>query len=112
MKLAFFDTKAYDMPGFDHCAEGTDLEIKYFETRLNEDTVSLANGYDAVCVFVNDTVNAAVIEKLHSYGVKLLVLRCAGFNNVVLLPVRGKSGYSGFPPTPPMRLRSTPWRCC
>lgn len=112
MKLAFFDTKTYDMPGFDHCAEGTGLEIKYFETRLNEDTVSLANGYDAVCVFVNDTVNAAVIEKLHGYGVKLLVLRCAGSTMWILLPVRGKSGYSGFPPTLPMRLRSTPWRCC
>ena len=90
MKLAFFDTKTYDMPGFDHCAEGTGLEIKYFETRLNEDTVSLANGYDAVCVFVNDTVNAAVIEKLHGYGVKLLVLRCAGFNNVDIAACQGK----------------------
>ena len=90
MKLAFFDTKTYDMPGFDHCAEGTGLEIKYFETRLNEDTVSLANGYDAVCVFVNDTVNAAVIEKLHGCGVKLLVLRCAGFNNVDIAACQGK----------------------
>lgn len=90
MKLAFFDTKAYDMPGFDHCAAGTGLEIKYFETRLNEDTVSLASGYDAVCVFVNDTVNAAVVEKLCSYGVKLLVLRCAGFNNVDIAACQGK----------------------
>ena len=90
MKLAFFDTKAYDMPGFDACAKDTGLEIKYFETRLNEDTVSLAAGYDAVCVFVNDVVNAAVVEKLHGYGVKLLVLRCAGFNNVDIAACRGK----------------------
>ncbi len=90
MKLAFFDTKAYDMPGFDSCAKDTGLEIKYFETRLNEDTVSLAAGYDAVCVFVNDVVNAAVVEKLHGYGVKLLVLRCAGFNNVDIAACRGK----------------------
>ena len=62
MKLAFFDTKAYDMPGFDAYAKDTGLEIKYFETRLNEDTVSLAAGYDAVCVFVNDVVNAAVVD--------------------------------------------------
>ena len=82
MKLAFFDTKSYDMPGFDHYAAGTDLEIKYFETKLNEDTVSLAAGFDAVCVFVNDTVNAAVVEKLHELGVKMIALRCAGFNNV------------------------------
>lgn len=82
MKLAFFDAKNYDMPGFDHYAAGTDLEIKYFETKLNEDTVSLAAGFDAVCVFVNDTVNAAVVNKLHELGVKMIALRCAGFNNV------------------------------
>lgn len=90
MKLAFFDTKAYDMPGFDSCAKDTGLEIKYFETRLNEDTASLAAGYDAVCVFVNDTVNAAVVDKLYGYGVKLLVLRCAGFNNVDIAACHGK----------------------
>ena len=90
MKLAFFDTKAYDMPGFDTCAQGTPLEIKYFETRLNEDTVSLAAGYDAVCVFVNDIVNASVVDKLCSYGVKLLVLRCAGFNNVDIAACQGR----------------------
>lgn len=82
MKLAFFDAKNYDMPGFDHYAAGTDLEIKYYETKLNEDTVSLAAGFDAVCVFVNDTVNAAVVNKLHELGVKMIALRCAGFNNV------------------------------
>jgi D-lactate dehydrogenase len=90
MKLAFFDTKAYDMPGFDTHTKDTDIQIKYFETRLNEDTVSLANGYDAVCVFVNDTVNAAVVEKLYQYSVKLLVLRCAGFNNVDIAACQGK----------------------
>ena len=51
MKLAFFDTKPYDKPGFDEHAAGTDIEIKYFETRLGEDTVQLAKGFDGVCVF-------------------------------------------------------------
>ena len=82
MKIAFFDAKPYDMPGFDHYAEGTDLQIKYFETKLNEDTVSLAAGFDGVCVFVNDTVNETVINRLHEMGVKVIALRCAGFNNV------------------------------
>ena len=82
MKVAFFDTKPYDRPGFDHYAAGTGLEIKYFETHLNEDTVSLAAGFDAVCIFVNDIVNANVVEKLHALGVKAIALRCAGFNNV------------------------------
>ena len=90
MKLALFDAKTYDMPGFNAYAKDTELEIKYFETRLNEDTVSLAAGYDAVCVFVNDTVNAAVVEKLYSYGIKLIVLRCAGFNNVDMAACQGK----------------------
>ena len=90
MKVAFFDTKPYDVPGFDHYAAASDLEIKYFETRLNEDTVSLAYGYDAVCVFVNDTVSAPVVEKLYEMGVKVIALRCAGFNNVDIRACQGK----------------------
>ena len=90
MKVAFFDTKPYDIPGFDHYAAESDLEIKYFETRLNEDTVSLAQGYDAVCVFVNDTVSATVVDKLCEMGVKVLALRCAGFNNVDIRACQGR----------------------
>ena len=82
MKLAFFDAKPYDKPGFDAHAAGTDLEIKYFETKLNADTVSLAKGFDGVCVFVNDTVNAKVVDALYDLGVRVIALRCAGFNNV------------------------------
>ena len=90
MKVAFFDTKPYDVPGFDHYAAGAGLEIKYFETRLNGDTVSLASGFDAVCVFVNDTVDSAVVEKLYEMGVKVIALRCAGFNNVDIRAASGK----------------------
>ena len=90
MKIAFFDTKSYDLPGFQRCIAGTDLEIKFFDTRLNEDTVSLAAGFDAVCVFVNDVVNAAVVKALYDYGVKVIALRCAGFNNVDMKACRGK----------------------
>lgn len=82
MKIAFFDTKPYDREAFDRYREAFGAEIKYYETKLNEDTVELANGADAVCVFVNDTVNAAVIDKLCALGVKAVALRCAGFNNV------------------------------
>ena len=90
MKLAFFDTKPYDMPGFDRYAAQAGVEIKYFETRLNEDTVSLASGFDAVCVFVNDTVNAAVVDKLSDLGVQVIALRCAGSNNVDIPRCLGK----------------------
>ena len=82
MKIAFFDAKSYDIPGFDRYTRDTDLEIKYFETHLNEDTVSLAAGFDGVCVFVNDIVNKAVVDRLYELGVKVIALRCAGFNNV------------------------------
>ena len=82
MKIAFFDTKPYDRASFDKLIANSDVEIKYFETKLNEDTAELAAGYDAVCVFVNDTVNAEVIDRLTELGVKAIALRCAGFNNV------------------------------
>lgn len=90
MKLAFFDTKSYDIPGFDRYALPAGIEVKYFEPNLNEDTVSLAAGYDAVCVFVNDIVNAAVVTQLHKLGVKIILLRCAGFNNVDIKACQGK----------------------
>ncbi len=82
MKLAFFDTKSYDIPGFDRYGIPAGVEIKYFEPNLNRDTVTLAAGFDAVCVFVNDTVDAVVVDRLYQLGVKAIVLRCAGFNNV------------------------------
>ena len=82
MKIAFFDTKPYDKPSFDRYGAAHGIEFKYFETKLNEDTVSLANGFDGVCVFVNDNVNAAVIDRLYEMGVRAIALRCAGYNNV------------------------------
>lgn len=82
MKIAFFDTKPYDIPSFSRYAEQNDISIKFFETKLNEDTVELANGFDGVCVFVNDVVNATVIDRLCDMGVQYIALRCAGFNNV------------------------------
>ena len=90
MKVAFFDTKPYDIPGFDRYSAETGMEIKYFEAKLTPDTVSLAAGFDAVCVFVNDTVNAEVVEALHQLGVKAIALRCAGYNNVDLKACQGK----------------------
>ena len=90
MKLAFFDTKSYDVPGFDRYALPAGIEIKYYEPNLNRDTVSLANGFDAVCVFVNDTVDAVVVDRLYEMGVKAIVLRCAGFNNVDIKACEGK----------------------
>jgi len=90
MKIAFFDTKPYDKPAFDKFGAEYGVDFKYYETKLNEDTVGLAEGADAVCVFVNDTVNAAVIDRLCEMGVRVVALRCAGFNNVDMKYAYGK----------------------
>ncbi len=90
MKLAFFDAKEYDKPSFEKYAAAQGIKIKYFESKLNEDTVGLAHGCDAVCVFVNDTVNKSVIDRLCELGVKTVALRCAGYNNVDIKYASGK----------------------
>lgn len=90
MRLAFFDTKPYDKPSFDKYSAQYGIEVKYFETKLNADTAELAHGFDVVCAFVNDTVDAPVIDKLCELGVKAVALRCAGFNNVDMKHAHGR----------------------
>ena len=90
MKVAFFDAKEYDRPSFEKYSEKNGISIKYFETKLCADTVELAAGFDAVCVFVNDVIDSAVIDKLAELGIKILALRCAGFNNVDIRYAYGK----------------------
>lgn len=90
MKFAFFDAKPYDIASFEEYGRSNNIKFKYFETKLTADTVELAHGYDGVCVFVNDTVDKEVIDKLCEYGVKLIALRCAGYNNVDIKHARGK----------------------
>ena len=90
MKIAFFDAKKYDIISFDKYSKEHNIEIKYYETKLNADTANLAYGYDAVCVFVNDIVDTKVIDALVKLGVKAVLLRCAGFNNVDMKYAKGK----------------------
>ena len=84
IKVAFFDTKDYDRKLFDKYNKNFKYEITYFESKLNSETAQLAKGYDAVCIFVNDKADKETLAKLNEYGVKVLALRCAGFNNVDL----------------------------
>ena len=89
LKIAFFGTKDYDRIFFSELTKdkgaGTyNSEIKYLNSNLGPETVSLANGYDAVCIFVNDHASREVIEQLHEMNIRLILLRCAGFNNVDL----------------------------
>ncbi|XOV77904.1 MAG: 2-hydroxyacid dehydrogenase [Aestuariibacter sp.] len=81
IKVAMFSAKTYDQEFFaQYCSQH--CQIDYFESSLNEQTVSLATGYDTVCVFVNDDITVAVIKNLHELKVSHIALRCAGFNNV------------------------------
>lgn len=82
VKIAFFDTKEYDMKLFDEYNKNYGYEITYLESKLNSETAPLAEGFDVVCIFVNDVVDEKTIQILKKCGVKLIALRCAGFNNV------------------------------
>lgn len=86
MKIAFFSAKIYDREFFDKNLDGH--EIIYFEAPLNEQTVNLAQGCNAVCLFVNDKLNEPVLKALSASGIKLAALRCAGFNNVDLVAAK------------------------
>ncbi|MBO6157820.1 MAG: 2-hydroxyacid dehydrogenase [Firmicutes bacterium] len=90
IKVAFFDAKPYDIPSFEAYGKEHDMTFRFLETKLNEDTVELARGCNAVCVFVNDNVNAAVIDRLYEFGVRLIALRSAGYNNVDIRAAFGK----------------------
>jgi len=83
VNVAIFSAKKYDRE-FINAANGSLHKLRFFEPHLNEETVDLATGFEALCVFVNDQVNPAVISKLGSLGVRLIALRCAGYNNVDL----------------------------
>lgn len=83
MKLLFYDTKSYDQESFEETKKHyPQLSIDYLKPNLAPNTAKLAKGYDAVCAFVNCDVGAMTIEELKKCGVRLILLRCAGFNNV------------------------------
>ncbi|MCR5687909.1 MAG: 2-hydroxyacid dehydrogenase [Lachnospiraceae bacterium] len=90
VRIAFFDAKEYDIASFEKENADGRYEIKYFEAKLSADTANLAAGYDVVCIFVNDEAGADVIDTLAASGVKLIALRCAGYNNVDIEHAFGK----------------------
>lgn len=82
VKIAFFDSKNYDKESFNNHNKMYNYEITYFESKLNSETASLTKGFDVVCIFVNDKADANTLKSLEENGVKVLALRCAGYNNV------------------------------
>lgn len=89
MKIAVFSTKPYDAEYLDKY-NSNNITFKYFDVPLNADTVKLTSEYDGICIFVNDKAGTEVIEKLAENGIQLIVLRCAGFNNVDLETAKKK----------------------
>lgn len=84
MKIMLFGTQPYDQQSFERIRKSYGFEMIYHRSHLNAKNVPLAQGADAVCVFVNDTVDAETVQGLSELGVRLIALRCAGFNNVDL----------------------------
>jgi D-lactate dehydrogenase len=82
MRVAVFSTKSYDRDYFSKFNTNSEHELTYFEASLNAYTTNLTLGFEAVCVFVNDKVGKETIEKISKNGVKIIALRCAGFNNI------------------------------
>ena len=90
LQIAFFDAKEYDRQSFEAANVSGEFSIRFLETRLTPDTYKLAEGCDVVCVFVNDEINSFVIDMLCSMGIRLIALRCAGYNNVDVEYAYGK----------------------
>ncbi|KAF8423793.1 D-lactate dehydrogenase [Tirmania nivea] len=84
MKVAIYSSKAYDVDSFNATNLDDSVELNFLKVGLDEKTVALAAGHEAVCIFVNDIADAEVLEGLSEQGVKFIALRCAGFNNVDL----------------------------
>ncbi len=90
VKVAFYDAKPYDQESFDEANRHFGFDIRYYKGHLHLNNIELTKGADVVCIFVNDEANAEVIDALVANGVKLLALRCAGYNNVDLKAADGK----------------------
>ena len=85
MKILFYDTKKYDKDSFDRVLpKYKDVEIEYVESDISVKTVRYAEGFDGICGFVSSDLSRPVLERLHKYKIKLILLRCAGFNNIDL----------------------------
>ena len=81
MKIAFYSTKPYDRIYFEPKSQEYDMQLHFYETGCNEETIPLAKGHDAICIFVNDHLNENMIRQLKEMGIKAILLRCAGYNN-------------------------------
>ena len=89
-KVLFYDIKSYDKELFKKFGKDYNIEMKFLKGKLNEESADLTKGYEIVCAFANDTINKEVIDILAENGVKLLAMRCAGYNNISLKDIQGR----------------------
>lgn len=95
--FAFYDAKPFDRTWFDKLKGGYDVEFKYIKNNLSAETAYIAQGCDGVVAFVNDTIDKNTITRLYEYGIKLIALRCAGYNNVDIKAAQGKIKVASVP---------------
>ncbi len=101
-KICFYDAKSYDREYFDKIKNNYGFEIDYIEAKLNRHTARVSEGYDGVVAFVNDTIDKKTIDKLYDNGIRVIAMRCAGYNNVDLQAAANKitvlrvPGYSPY----------------
>lgn len=89
-RVIFFDIKDYDKEFFKKYGKDYDFEMTFLQVRLSEETAHLTKGYDVVCAFTNDDINKETIDLISENGIKLLAMRCAGFNNVSLKDIHNR----------------------
>jgi D-lactate dehydrogenase len=82
MKVFFFSSRSYDRESFNAVTKPQNFSFTYHSSELSAQNASIAGGHDAICIFVNDQCDAEVLRILHQHGVKAILLRCAGFNNI------------------------------
>jgi len=109
MKVFFFSTRSYDRNSFNAVKKPSHVSFTYEPSTLSPQNASIAEGHDAVCIFVNDECNAEVIRILYEYGVKAILLRCAGSNNVDLNAARDLGIFVAR--VPGIHPLTTPWSC-
>lgn len=89
-KILFYDIKNYDKDFFKKYGNGYDFDMTFLKVKLSEETASLTKGFEIVCAFANDTIDKATINIMAENGVKLLAMRCAGFNNISLADIKNR----------------------
>lgn len=89
-KILFFDIKSYDKNFFREYGKDYNFEMKFLKDKLTEETAHLTKGYEIVCAFANDTINKKVVDILAENGIKLLAMRCAGYNNVCIPEIKDR----------------------